>query len=307
MFLRDFLMPLSTGLAIFLFGMQVMRFGFENLFVEQIRNVLRKLTDIPWVGMVTGTVTTALMQSSSAVSLITIALTNARMIRLRQAMSIILGANIGTCLTTELIAFQIHDFGVWLFLIGCALFLVSKTEVRGKGMVIGGFGLLLIGLDTMQAILPYIKRMGWLDTLYDFSQLHVLGGILAGTLAAALLQSSTATTAMTMTLMNDGLMPLPIGIAVILGSNIGTCITAMLGSIGGTRGAKQVALFHVLLNIWGVLLFLPVFELFVQLIERLTPEPAQQIAHAQTMFNVLCSLIFLPTLRWIERMIKALI
>jgi phosphate:Na+ symporter len=306
MFLREFLIPLSTGLVIFLFGMQVMRFGFENLFIDQVKSVLQKLTSSPLVGMLTGTVTTALMQSSSAVSLITIALTNARMMSLRQAMGIILGANIGTSLTTELIAFQIHDLGLYFFVLGCALFLVSKAEVRGTGMVIGGFGLLFIGLNTMQAILPYIKQVGWLEALYDFSQLHVLGGIVAGTVATALLQSSTATTAMTMTLMYDGLIPLSIGIAVILGSNIGTCVTAILGSIGGSRGAKQVALFHVLINVWGVLLFLPIFDPFIRLIEWLTSQPAQQLAHAQTIFNVLCSLIFLPFLHWMERIVKAM-
>ncbi|WP_202080692.1 Na/Pi cotransporter family protein [Caldalkalibacillus salinus] len=303
MFMKEFLIPFATGLAIFLFGMQVMRVGFENLFLQRIKEILHVLTKTPMTGLVTGALTTAILQSSSAVMLLTIALTNARLLTFRQSFGIILGANIGTCLTTELIAFNIQQFGVYFFILGSILFVLPTLQVKSCGLALGGFGLLFLGMDTMQSITPFIKQLGIVQSLFTMSEGGVLSGIAAGTLLTALIQSSTATTAITMNLMYDQILPLTVAVAVIFGSNIGTCITAVLGSLGGNTVSKQVAFSHVMINLIGVLLFLPFLPVFIQFVEWLTPYPMKQVAHAQTVFNVLSSFILLPFVQWFERIV----
>lgn len=307
MVLRELILPLTTGLTIFLFGMQVMKIGFENLFLEQIKKWLARLTKNAWIGMLTGTITTALLQSSSAVTLLTIAFTNARLMSFRQALGIILGANIGTCLTTELIAFRLDQWSIYFFVIGFLLFLLRSIRLRSLGLALGGFGLLFIGMKTMQAITPFVKNFGMLDFLFMYGQDGLFGGVLAGTLLTALIQSSTATTAITMNLIHDQLIPLSAAIAIVLGSNIGTCITAVIGSIGANHASKQVALSHVLLNVGGVALFIFLVPALATLVQWLTPAVSQQVAHAQTLFNVLSSLLVLPFVSYFEKAILLLL
>jgi phosphate:Na+ symporter len=305
MIMKEFIIPFTTGLAIFLFGMQVMRIGFENLFLQKMKILLYHLTKNPTMGLLTGALATAILQSSSAVTLLTIAFTHARLITFRQAIGIILGTNIGTTLTTELIAFQIDHFGVYFFVVGFIFFLIPIVPVRSTGLIFGGFGLLFLGMETMQSITPMLKQVGWVDALYLFGQDGIISGILAGTLLTALIQSSTAITAITMNLMYDQLLPLSISIAIILGSNIGTCITAVIGSIGTNKASKQVALAHVLLNLGGVLLFIPLIPMLIWVVESITSYPMQQVAHAQTIFNIVCSLAVLPFVRYFERIVIA--
>jgi phosphate:Na+ symporter len=305
MIMRELIIPFTTGLAIFLFGMQVMRIGFENLFLQKMKNLLYHLTKNPMTGLLTGAMATAILQSSSAVTLLTIAFTHARLITFRQAIGIILGTNIGTTLTTELIAFQINHFGVYFFVLGMICFLIPIIPIRSTGLIFGGFGLLFLGMETMQSITPMIKQVGWVDSIYLFGQDGIISGILAGTLLTALIQSSTTITAITMNIMYDQLLPLSISIAIILGSNIGTCITAVIGSTGTNKASKQVALAHVLLNLGGVLVFIPLIPMLVFIVESLTSNPMQQVAHAQTIFNIVCSLAVLPFVHYFERIVVA--
>jgi len=303
MIMKEFMIPFATGLAIFLFGMQILRIGFENLFLEKAKSLLAIFTKNPVMGFITGTIATAILQSSSAVTLLTIALTHSRIITFRQSLGIILGTNIGTTFTTEFIAFRIEHLGVYLFTLGFILFFVPRVAIRSTGFVLGGFGLLFLGMDIMQSITPVVKQLGWMNHLYYFGQDNILNGILAGTLLTAIIQSSTATTAITMNLIYDQLLPLSIAIAIILGSNIGTCITAVLGSIGTSHEAKKVALSHVLLNLFGVILFVPLIPTLIYLVQTMTDDPSLQVAHAQMLFNVICSLVALPFIYYFERLI----
>lgn len=303
MFIKEFILPFTTGLAIFLFGMQVMKTGFENLFLDRIKSWISKMTNKPWVGMVTGTITTAILQSSSAVTLLTIALTNARMMTFKQALGIILGANIGTCLTVELIAFRFDQWSIYFFLAGVIFFLLPSIKLRSLGLALGGFGLLFIGMETMQAITPYIKNSGMIEMLFMYEQDGRLGGVLAGTLLTALIHSSAATTAITMNLIYEQLIPLTTAIAIVFGSNIGTCVTAVMGSIGANPASKQVALSHVLLNIGGVAFFFFFIPVLATIVQFLTPNVAQQVAHAQTLFNIISSLLVLPFISQFEKLV----
>jgi phosphate:Na+ symporter len=306
MIMKEFIIPFATGLTLFLFGMQVMRIGFENLFLQKMKKLLYHLTKNSTMGFLTGAMATAILQSSSAVTLLTIAFTHARIITFRQAIGIILGTNIGTTLTTELIAFQIENFGVYFFILGLISFLIPVVSIRSIGLIFGGFGLLFLGMETMQSITPVLKQVGWVDSLYLFGQDGIVSGIIAGTFLTALIQSSTATTAITMNLMYEQLLPLSIAIAIILGSNIGTCITAVIGSIGTNRASRQVALAHVLLNLAGVVIFIPLIPMLVSIVESLTSYPMQQVAHAQTIFNIVCSLAVLPFVYYFEKIVIAL-
>lgn len=301
--MKELIIPFATGIAIFLFGMQVMRIGFENLFLEKMKSLLYHLTQNSVVGLLTGTVATAILQSSSAVTLLTIAFTQARILTFKQALGIILGANIGTSLTTELIAFNIERFGVYFFVIGFAMFLTPHTSLRSMGLAFGGFGLLFLGMDTMQTITPILKQAGWVEALYLFGEDGVISGVIAGTFLTALIQSGSATTAITMNLIYEQLLPLSAAIAIVLGSNIGTCITAVIASIGTNSDSKRVALAHVMLNFGGVLLFLPLIPLLTSVVEGMTPFPMQQVAHAQTIFNIVCSLAVLPFVGYFERIV----
>jgi phosphate:Na+ symporter len=303
MLMKELVIPFATGLFIFIFGMQVMRIGFENLLLDKMKQVLHMLTSSPLTGLLTGALTTAVLQSSSAVMLVTIGLTHARILTLRQAIGIILGANIGTVVTVELLALNFNSYALYLFLAGVFLFLWPRPAVRSAGMVTGGFALLFIGMDTMASITTLIKAFGWMDLLYEFGSDGVISGILVGTIVTAIVQSGSATTVMAMNFLQDQILPLTVAIAIVLGSNIGTCMTAVLGSIGTKLEAKRVAIAHVLLNVGGVLFILPFISLLEQFVQWWTPNPLYQVAHAQLTFNVLCSFLMLPFVSLFERIV----
>ncbi|GAA0362515.1 Na/Pi cotransporter family protein [Bacillus horti] len=307
MILREFVLPFTTGIAIFLFGMQVMRIGFENLFLNHIQKWLSRLTKNTWTGLLTGTITTAILQSSSAVTLLTIAFTNARLLTFKQGLGIVLGANIGTTLTTELLAFRLDKWSIYLFVAGVLLFLLPQAKLRSAGLAIGGFALLFIGMNTMQSITPLIKETGIIEALFSSNEQSLMMGISVGTIITALIQSSTATIAIAMNLINDQLITISIAIAIVLGSNIGTCGTALIGCIGANRASKQIALSHVLLNVGGVLLFYFFIPLLSSAVVWMTPVVTQQVAHAQTLFNVVCSLLILPFISHFEKLVLYLL
>jgi phosphate:Na+ symporter len=301
-------MPLAAGLAIFLFGMQVLRLGFEALFIEKVQHALRLFTKDSFRSFITGISVTALLQSSSAVTLIVIALVHSRLLSLKHAIAIILGANIGTCITIELLSFKPQAFGTYFFIMGAILFLMPLRTLRGSGMIVGGLGLLFMGMETMQTIGLFLKENGFENWLFQFKAGNdfILAGITAGAVFTALIQSSSAASVLTMNLYADGLISINTSIAIILGTNIGTCVTAILGCIGMSRAGKQVALAHVLLNVMGVLLFIPLIPVLAIIVIWLTAHEPQQIAHAQALFNILCSLVASPFIHWIEKGIKTI-
>ncbi len=292
--IKEIFFPLSVGLMLFLTGMKVMQTGLYNLAGEQLKNVLLRFTKTPFHGFITGTVTTAIVQSSSAVTLLTIALTGSRMLTFPQTIGIILGANVGTTITTEIIALDLTQYAVFIFFIGSALWLFPFRILRCFGLFIGGFGLIFLGLDLIQWIARPLMQLPYLTNMVEFSHDNSVIGILMGTVITAIIQSSTATTAITMGLMDEYLIPLSMGIAIILGSNVGTCITAWLGSLGGSIEGKRVAWAHILINVIGVLLFIPLIGVLAVISAMVTADPPSQLAHAQTIFNVLCSLFALP-------------
>jgi len=292
--MREVIIPLATGITFFLFGMQLMRTGLIRLSGDYLQQFIYRFTKTPYHGFFTGTVATLLLQSSSAVTVITIGLINAGMLSFYQSIGIILGANLGTVVTVELIALDIGKWAVPILLLGGILVAIPYERWRAIGLFIGGFAIIFLGMDALQMISTPIQRSAFLQTIISLPEQQLAIGLFFGILVTLLIQSSSATTALTMGLIYYQGIPLPLGIAVILGSNIGTCITAVLASIGGNLEGKQMATAHVLLNVIGVALFYPFILPFSHLIQALTDYPPTQIAHAQLLFNLVSSLMVLP-------------
>ncbi|MFC4076744.1 Na/Pi cotransporter family protein [Salinithrix halophila] len=292
--MKEIVIPFATGLSIFLFGMQLLRHGLETLAADRLKSLLLRFTRTPFRGFTTGMLATAFLQSSSAVTVVTIGFVNAGLMSFTQTVGIILGTNIGTTITTELLALKVEDFAVPLILAGGACFLSPWKHLSNIGMALGGFGCIFLGMETMQWIAGPLQSRGWITWMLDNNQHHVLVGVLTGMLITALIQSSSAVIAMAMGFFATGIIPLPFAVAVVLGSNAGTCITGFLAAIGANRAAKQVALAHLVLNLGGIILFAPLVPMIVHWAPALSENPATQVAHIQTLYNVVCSLLVLP-------------
>ncbi|PTX64855.1 phosphate:Na+ symporter [Melghirimyces profundicolus] len=292
--MKEIVIPFATGLAIFLFGMQLIRVGLQELAADRMQRWLLRFTRTPLRGFWTGMVATFFLQSSSAVTVLTIGFVNAGLLTFTQTIGIILGSNIGTTVTTEILALKVEDFALPLILTGAALYMVPWRKGAALGLAIGGFGCIFLGMEAMQWIAGPLKSRGWIAALLDSGYNPVWSGLLSGTLLTALIQSSSAAVAITMGFFATGMIPLPFAVAVVLGSNVGTCITGFLASIGAGRTAKQVALAHLMLNLGGLLLFAPWVGTIAGMAHWLSPHPATQIAHIQTLYNVICSLFVLP-------------
>lgn len=285
-----------------------MRVSLTNWVGDNLKSILLRFTNTPLRGFITGTLITMVLQSSSAITVLTIGFTNAGLLSFPQTIGIILGTNVGTTFTTQLISLDIHDYIPWILFTGIALWLLPRHSLKCTGLALFGFGSILVGIEGMQYIIQPLKQTGLFSNLISVAKENSLIGISIGTLITALIQSSTATTAITMGFMNDQFIPLIVGIAIILGSNIGTCITALLACIGSNRASRQVAASHIILNIFGVIFFYPLIPWLAEVVMILSVHPQSQIAHAQTLFNVISSLAILPFAvpfaRLIEKMIK---
>ncbi|MDO4590607.1 MAG: Na/Pi cotransporter family protein [Slackia sp.] len=299
---------LLGGLAIFIFGMNMMSDNLQKVAGEKMKSILSLLTKNPLLGVLAGALTTAVLQSSSATTVMAIGFVSARLMGLPQAISIILGANIGTTITAQIIAFKITDYILAFVFIGFLVSFIAKNErAKSVGLSILGFGLLFLGIETMgDSMKPLAESPVFIDMISQVVDVPILG-VAVGTIMTVIVQSSSATIAV---LQNLAATPGPDGVAsvigltgaipVLLGDNIGTTITALLASIGQSRNAKRVAVSHSLFNISGCLLFIwfiPAFATFVQAISPAGPEIeviSRQIANAHTSFNVAMTLLWLP-------------
>lgn len=302
-----FLVPLAAGLAVFLFGMKVMEYAMHAWTGDWMTRMLSRMTRTPLLGLLTGTATTAVLQSSSAVTVVTIGMVNAGVLSFPRTLGIILGTNIGTCLTTELIGLNLAGGSLPALWISAGLWLVSWLRVpplkragkavsalRGLSLAAAGFCCIMLGIRIMQTIVPFLQEKGLLAWFLEHAQRSLLWGIVAGAVLTAVIHSSSASIAMTMSLAALGAIPVPLGIAIVLGCNIGTCATALIAGIGGSRFGRYVAYSHVILNAAGAMLFYPFIDGLHALSAWLTAEAAGQIAHAQTLFNIICSVLALP-------------
>ncbi|MBM7651687.1 Na/Pi symporter [Neobacillus cucumis] len=281
-------------ILIFVFGMMIIRFGLFNLSANKLKTWLIKLTKTPLKGMLTGTFITALLQSSSAVMVITIGLISARIMTFPQSIGIILGTNIGTTFKTELITFDIDRILVPLAVSGALLILFKNKKARSIGMLLFGIASVFTAMKGFELLATPLTGLPIINKFILSINDNVPLSLLTGTVITAIIQSSTAMTGIAMGFLTAGLLQLDAGIAIVLGANIGTCITAVIASIGGGKESRLAAFTHVWLNVFGVLLFIPLIPILSNHASLLASEKDIQLAHISVIFNVATSLIVLP-------------
>lgn len=293
--MMEILTLFAVFITIFLYGMTVMRIGLYNLSHKKLKKILVKMTNTPLKGMIIGTIITAILQSSSAVMVIIIGFIAAGLLTFKQSIGIILGTNIGTTLTTEFITIDlIYHAIIPLLLIGAVLLFTRHLITFNIGAILFGLGCLFVAMNGFENLAKPLSSIPVIHTTIALSNENNLIGVGLGTLLTAVIQSSTATTGIIMGFMSENLVTLSAGIAIILGANIGTCVTAFIASIGANLEAKLAAYAHIWLNIFGVTLFYPFIKFLGDTASILTSLPDVQLAHVSVIFNVLSSIIALP-------------
>lgn len=288
---------LLGGLALFLYGMQMMSNGLEAAAGNKMKKILEKLTSNRFLGVLVGAGITAAIQSSSATTVMVVGFVNSGMMTLRQAVWIIMGANIGTTITGQLIALDIGVLAPLIAFVGvaCTVF-VKKEKVQYYGMIVAGLGILFIGMDMMSAaMMPLRESPAFIKMISSFS--NPVLGILAGAIFTAIIQSSSASVGILQALAMGGILNLGQAVYVLFGQNIGTCITAVIASIGTSRNAKRTTIIHLSFNVIGTIIFLIVcmFTPLTDLVASWTPtNVSAQIANMHTLFNVVTTVLLLP-------------
>ncbi len=294
---------LFGGLGMFLYGMEMMSDGMKMTAGNSMRAILKKLTSNRFIAVFVGAFITMIIQSSSATTVMLVSFVNSGLLNFVQALGVILGSNIGSTVTAQIVAFKVTDYALLLIAVGSIMALFSKKDsAKHIGFVILGFGLLFYGMKVMSDTMKPLRTDPTFNSILTSFENPFLG-ILAGAIFTALIQSSSATTGIVITLASSGSITLEAGIPLILGANIGTCITALLAGLKATRDAKRVAIGHVLFNVIGVLVFCFWIPTFADLVAQTTDNVPRQIANAHTIFNIVSTMLFIPFAPFISRTI----
>lgn len=294
------ILSMAGGLGLFLFGIRTMGDGLENAAGAKLKRMLEVLTGNRFLAVLVGFVVTAIIQSSTATTVMVVGFVNAGMMSLAQAVGVIMGANIGTTVTSLLIALNFSSVAAAAVLVGVILMLASKkTVVKNLGAIFTGFGLLFLGIDMMSdSMAPLRESAGFMNFIVTVSEspLRPLFGIILGIVMTAVLQSSSASVGVLQTLAMQGLVPLKFSVFVLFGQNIGTCLTALFSTVGAKKNSKRAAVIHLLFNVIGTGIFILVALLtpYVEWIEKLSPDPMAQIAISHIVFNIVSTVIMFP-------------
>lgn len=288
---------LFGGLALFLYGMQMMSDGLENAAGDRMERILEKLTSNRLLGVAVGALITAVIQSSSATTVMVVGFVNSGMMTLQQAVWIIMGANIGTTITGQLVALDIGAFAPIIAFLGVGMIVFMKNpKLHHVGAILGGFGMLFIGMDMMGAAMEPLREFPpFIELMTSFT--NPVFGIMAGAVFTAIIQSSSASVGILQTLAATGLIPFSSAVYVLFGMNIGTCITAVLASIGTNRSAKRTTVIHLMFNIIGTVVFTILCLSFpiAEFVGGFTPDkPAAQLANMHTVFNIATTILLIP-------------
>jgi len=296
------------GLGLFLFGIQIMASGMQKAAGDRFRRILEVLTNKPVLGVLTGVLVTFLVQSSSTASVMVVGFANAGLMNLSQAISVIIGANIGTTVTAQIISFDIGVIAFPAIGIGSLLNFFGRRRLhRYMGQILLGFGLLFLGMITMSSgMMPLRELDAFHNMLVQFSSYPILG-ILAGAIFTALIQSSSAATGVIIAMTLQDLIPFNAAVPLVLGTNIGTSITAILASFGANLAARRAAVAHVLFNVLGVILVLALIGPFTDLITHTAATVPRQVANTHTAFNLLNTFIFIVFLKHFTRLISYIV
>lgn len=310
-------MALCGGLALFLFGMDQLSTALKAVAGERMRDILARLTGNSTLAAVTGALITAVIQSSSVTTVLVVGFVSAGLMSLTQSVGIIMGANVGTTITAQIVAFKVGDAALMMIAVGFAASFGGKRDsLRQYGAMVMGIGLVFYGMHVMsEGMSPLREHAPFIELMREMR--HPLAGMLVGAVFTALVQSSSATTGIVIVLASQGFISLSAGIALALGANIGTCVTAMLASLGKSREAQRAAAVHVLFNFGGALLWLGLLDVLVTIATWLSPvhanlqgaarlaaETPRQIANANTAFNLINTLLFLPFCGLFARLVR---
>ena len=294
------ILSMAGGLGLFLFGIRTMGDGLENAAGAKLKRMLEVLTGNRFLAVLVGFVVTAIIQSSTATTVMVVGFVNAGMMSLAQAVGVIMGANIGTTVTSLLIALNFSSVAAASVLVGVILMLASKkTVVKNLGAIFTGFGLLFLGIDMMSdSMAPLRDSAGFMNFIVTVSEspLRPLFGIILGIVMTAVLQSSSASVGVLQTLSMQGLVPLKFSVFVLFGQNIGTCLTALFSTVGAKKNSKRAAVIHLLFNLIGTGIFILIALLtpYVEWIEKLSPDPMAQIAISHIVFNIVSTVVMFP-------------
>lgn len=306
---------LLGGLGLFLYGMHTMGDGLENLAGDKLKGIFDKITSNPIKGVLTGVGVTAVIQSSSATTVMVVGFVNAGIMSLMQAAYVIMGANIGTTITAQLITFNFKSIVPVFIALGAVLVLFNKKRtLKQTGAIILGFGILFLGLNLMSDAMKPLREAPFFTNMILSLQGHVLLSLLLGIVMTAVIQSSSAVTGILVALASVGSLPLSIALPILYGTNIGTCVTALISSLGTTKTARKAALIHLFFNVIGSLLFLipPISNLLLHTVEAITPVRidgvvAKQIANAHTIFNVVNTILILPFTKYLVALVNLIL
>jgi phosphate:Na+ symporter len=292
---KELIFGIVGGLGLFIYGIWEMSEGLHKLSGDRMRRALHNLTGSPIRGVLVGAGITSIIQSSSATTVMVVGFVNAGLMSFIQALGVIFGANIGTTITAQLIAFKLTEYALPIIGIGMLTTLLAKKKAHKYiGEFLLGFGILFLGLNILTSV---VKPLGqyplFNNVMVSFSRNPLLG-ILAGTVITAILQSSSVTTGMVLGLAMANLIDLKAALPLILGCNIGTCVTALIASIGTNISARRAAVAHIMFNIIGVIIFFPFLNLLQTLVSITSGVLPRQIANAHTLFNVINTVIFVP-------------
>ncbi|MHB0869586.1 MAG: Na/Pi cotransporter family protein [Chloroflexota bacterium] len=289
------LFSLFGGVYLLLYGIRLSGDGMQRAAGSRLRQILGTLTQHPVVGLLVGAGITAVLQSSSATTVMLVSLVGAGLMTLRQAIGVILGADVGTTITVQLIAFKILDYAILLVGLGLAImFSFRRSAYRHLGEAILGFGFIFLSMKIMiEGMAPLRQSPLFQQILLNLSDMPLLT-VLTSAVLTALVHSSAATIGLAITLALQGLMPLPVGLAIVLGSNLGTCATALVSALGTTPEARRVAIAHTLFKLIGVLATFPFLPLLGGVITMTADDVPRQIANFHTLFNVALAVGFLP-------------
>jgi len=306
----EIIIGIMGGLGLFLFGMNLMGEALEKAAGSKLKKIIELLTSNIFMGVLIGTLVTAVIQSSSATTVMVVGFVNAGIMTLPQAVGVIMGANIGTTVTAQLVSIDMNGLAPVALGIGIILYLFGgKPKTKHIAEVLIGFGILFTGMDFMkEAVQPLSEYQGFTNALLTFGKYPILG-LLLGFGITAIIQSSSASMGMLVVLASQGLIPLSSALPMLYGQNIGTCVTSLLSSIGASISAKRAALIHLIFNILGTAIFLIFLnKLVVNAVTYMNPNNvARQIANVHTIFNIASTLILLPFNKFIIKLATRLV
>jgi len=300
------ILTMAGGLGLFLFGMELMSDSIEKVAGARLRRILEIFTTNRFMGMIVGIIFTGIIQSSSACTVMVVSFVNSGLMNLYQAAGVILGANIGTTITSQLVSFNLSKIAPLILLVGVVVMMFTKKEkVRKVAEVVVGFGILFVGLSTMSQAMANMKNEPQVVNLL-MSLKNPFLATLMGFALTAIIQSSSVTVSIVLLLANQDLLPLPITLYIILGCNIGACATAMLASMTGKKDAKRAALIHLLFNVIGtIIIYIALFvagDQIVELIKSISADNGRFVANAHTLIKITQVILLFPFTGWLVKM-----